>query len=63
MPEWVVLFKIFFDYMVAHYLYKLKVDRNVLDSLTGLKNRQEQAMFNYLSKYKKEVTVFSAQKV
>lgn len=50
--------------MVApHYLYKLKVDRNVLDSLTGLKNRQEQAMFNYLSKYKKEVTVFSAQKV
>ena len=37
----------------SHYLYKLKVDRNVLDSLTGLKNRQEQAMFNYLSKYKK----------
>ena len=39
--------------VASHYLYKLEVDRNVLDSLTGLKNKEERAMFNYLSKYKK----------
>lgn len=42
--------------VASHYPYKLNVDRNVLDSLTGLNNRQEQAMFNCLSKYKKQLS-------